>query len=308
MSLAVKSKIVDEIDNILNLAGIEVEKQKELQFRRLLLSAIKAVGKTWDRESKTAVAKGLSILRRRAEDRISEDDFERLMGNFDKYLGKRFPNEVKKEISEKITKVYKLTKAAELKPFKIKSVFRLPDKRAVDWISNNNFLWIKDRYDVETSKRIGEVVRPLLEQGASRGIVSEALEEEIGPMLLKQKGYAEVLASAALNRSRNFGQLQAFEEAEIERVEFVNPMDEQTSEICREYNGQIFTLTDMTAQRDRALATDDLGAVKEIMKWPSLSDARAASRDFTDMRASASAGIANPPLHGRCRSRLVAVI
>ena len=159
----------------------------------------------------------------------------------------------------------------------------------------------------------------------------------MGSRIVRGEGYYEVVAGAYMNRARTYSQLLTLKDAGVERYVFEAVLDEVTTDICRFYHGQTFTTSKGLESMDRVLALDDPAEIANENPWLRTGRNASGTRSIfferdgrrtrvaqidrsavgtIDRRGSFSramtprqlenAGIPYPPLHGRCRSTIVA--
>jgi len=197
------------------------------------------------------------------------------------------------------------------------------DQRVIDFVRNSQTLYVRDRYGEraeEFSDQAREIVADALEEGLGQEEIGERLNDALGgkssaPLL---GGYWDNIATIFANRARNFSALATMDQADIQSFKFVAVMDEVTSRICREMHGRVFsveagmsTFSDAAKSKDPASVqpfvsetTDEEGESRLTYKTPG--GQRRAVSELSDDELEA-AGISVPPLHGHCRSTIVAV-
>jgi len=220
--------------------------------------------------------------------------------------------------------------------------FNALDRRIVDYISTSQSLFIRDEYGRRASAfslEARRVVADGLEAGLGRHDIARDLARAAASTLGgRGQPYWEVVAGAFVGQGRSFGQLSSYAEAGIDRYVFEAVLDEHTTETCRFLHGKTFSVNRGLRLFDRLEANP--GAVKEILPWVRESldpdsgrkslyvnqsgrrtviaevtrsavgtkDDRGefarglSERDLSDL------GISLPPLHGLCRSTVVAVV
>ena len=142
-----------------------------------------------------------------------------------------------------------------------------------------------------------------IKAGLGRTQVAEDLQKFFGdypgvqnPPLSYWRGFA----ANGMNRTRQFGLLQSYEDVGITELEVLAVMDERTSAICKDMNGRIIPVSNGLAQRDLMMAAEDPEDVKTISPWPKLEDIKGKStKNVLDQ------GVITPPYHFNCRTTLV---
>lgn len=187
------------------------------------------------------------------------------------------------------------------------------------------------------SEEAREIVARGLEQGLGRDVIARDLAEAFGNRIVRSEAYYEVVAGAYMNRARTFSSLLTFQEAGVETYVFEAVLDEVTTDICRFYHGQTFSVQKGIEAMNRTLALEDPEQIKDVSPWlrtarspdgtrsifflrngvrvrvaqidrsgvGTRDDVGSFSRAMTP-RQLENAGIPYPPLHGRCRSTIVA--
>ncbi len=189
----------------------------------------------------------------------------------------------------------------------------------------------------DLSERARETVARGLEQGLGRDEIARDLRVAMGSRIVRGEGYYEVVAGAYMNRARTYSQLLTLQDAGVERYVFEAILDEVTTDICRFYHGQTFTTSKGIESMDRVLALEDPSEISNENPWlrtgrsadgtrsifferngrrtrvAQIDRSAVGTRDRTgsfsrtlSTRQLENAGIPYPPLHGRCRSTIVA--
>lgn len=119
-------------------------------------------------------------------------------------------------------------------------------------VSTSNF--IRDQYGVrrdELAGRAREVVARGLEEGSGRDAIAARLERELGGAVMRSESYWQLIASQFANSARTFSEISSFQDAGIERYQFSAILDEVTTDECRFYDGQTFSMQTAVSARDR---------------------------------------------------------
>lgn len=217
------------------------------------------------------------------------------------------------------------------------------DERAVRFARESQSSFVRDEYGRRRdvfSERARSIVAHGLEQGLGRDDIASELASALEAQSLnRSKNYWEVVSGIFGNRARTNTQLNAFDEASIQRYRFDAVLDEDTSEVCRLIHGRVFsveqavrkvreveTLSDPERIRDLQpfiqVGADDSGnqvlfyersgrrrAVAEVLE-PGLGRRDEVGRYGRALSTAEleAAGLSVPPLHGRCRSTIVAEV
>lgn len=219
----------------------------------------------------------------------------------------------------------------------------LGDKRVIDHLTSSQALFVTDEYGRRRDD-IGRIARQIvsrdLELGLGRDEITKNLQARLGTTLgiNRSKSYWNVIAAAYTNRARTYGQLAAYDEAQIRAFIFEAVLDEVTTNQCRLLNGRRFPVQAGLARYAASEQATEPEAVKQIMPWiqqgrgedgeqilftrdadgtrnlvAEITRSGVGARDDTgEFRNSLSdeelvaVGAFMPPLHGRCRSSIVA--
>jgi len=120
---------------------------------------------------------------------------------------------------------------------------------------------------------------------------------------LRSVPYWNLVANAAASRAYHFGLLKAAQASgNYTEIELYNPNDARTSAICRALVGTRWRIADLSLLADRIADAVDVDEVKTITPW--LKPSEIAGKSADELLA---LGVAIPPLHGRCRSKLLLV-
>lgn len=225
---------------------------------------------------------------------------------------------------------YRLGKTEISAPLGFAADFTLADRDACHALHNSGVYWIGKHYGeaIDQDKMLQVVKETMLDQGLGRAHAGKKLAEAFGGELHRSESYWTGLAATIATRARSFGAIEAMHASGGRRYEFINPMDEVTSDVCRALDGTTFTVAGGLALRDKLLQAKTPEEWTAISPWPkahtlftpegaelykakafhaedgTLDKEKAAPylRKPADLQAG---GIAWPPLHFHCRSSIV---
>ncbi|MFH1571077.1 MAG: hypothetical protein ABIL09_23995 [Gemmatimonadota bacterium] len=251
----------------------------------------------WDERAERAAAALDDVLR------AAGDDVDAVVAA----LGEEFSGigDACRPIVERQVKVaYDTERVAALRSGGINEAasFLVVDAEAKAWLVEDTTYWIGSAYDRVIGKRVASVVSDVvIEQGLGHAAAARELMRRLPPELVgeRPRSYFEIVSNAAATRGRTFGAVASFEQANVAEVVYVNPMDQRTSDVCRELDGRVYTVEVLSGVRDRMLAADSPEAAKEIMPWVPASDLRGKTTSALEEQ-----GAILPPAHARCRSVL----
>ncbi len=217
------------------------------------------------------------------------------------------------------------------------------DERIAKFVRESQGNFVRDEYGRlrdELAGRTKDIVASGVERGLGRDdIVTELSQTMAREAFDRSRDYWEMVSMVFTNRARTYVQLGAFEEAGVDRYRFDAVLDEVTSEVCRFMHGKVFTVEramgrfrDVERARDPELIRDaqpfvQVGADREgnqVLFYERGGRRRAVAqvdepavgvRDEVGSYSRAlspaqleAAGVTVPPLHGRCRSTIVAEV
>jgi len=184
----------------------------------------------------------------------------------------------------------------------------LVDQDAIAGLSRSGLWWIGKAHGdaLDTGKLLAEV-EGMVRDGMGREDGARRLRAAFGTEFHRSDAYWRGLAATVATRSRSFGALSGMEATGATRYEYVNPLDERTSDVCRELDGTTFTVKGAIELRDRlvgAVPATDPEAWKAIAPWPKVKDLSSSGGDRLSPAELQAKGIAWPPLHFHCRSSI----
>ena len=200
------------------------------------------------------------------------------------------------------------TKRGDITLDGIKSIFeseldamlQVRDLRAAEWLARDTLFWVGDAWDNYLGARIATMVARAHAEGLGQEEAAKRLAKEL-PAFDRPQPYWEIVSNAAVGRAVNFGRISGFERNGAKTVKFLSMNDSRVSPICRAMHGRIFNLPDLSALRDRVIAAQTPEDLRATTPWGVQPDAV----EGVSSSELAAAGVAVPPLHGRCRSVLI---
>jgi SPP1 gp7 family putative phage head morphogenesis protein len=217
------------------------------------------------------------------------------------------------------------------------------DERIAQFVRESQGNFVRDEYGRRReafSQRAKEIVASGVERGLGRDDIVGDLVKTMGAEAFdRSRDYWEVVSMVFTNRARNATQLSTFEEAGIETYRFEAILDEVTSEICRFMHGRVFTVSKATDRFKRVERARDPERIRDLQPFvqvgadgegnevlfyerggrrravaqvdePAVGEADAIGRysGTLNNQQLEAAGVTVPPLHGRCRSTIVAEV
>lgn len=186
--------------------------------------------------------------------------------------------------------------------------FSLADQDAITGLADSGLFWIGEHYGdaLDRDRLLGEVARMVVRgQGRIKG--GELLRAAFGAEFHRSDVYWQGLSATVATRARSFGALSGMEATGALTYEYVNPVDERTSDVCRALDGTRFTVKGGIELRDRLIGANapaDPEGWKAIAPWPKVRDLQAPGGGLLSPGELQAKGIAWPPLHFHCRSTI----
>ena len=294
---------LDVVENTLGaICGCEVCKSGEgkplpfeTELRELLLVE-------WADGTKEATRRALEIIKA-GTGNLTKAEQKKLLKAVKKAIDDGFGKAVEGGLPEIVTAGYKKGKKDVVKRLSAEFVWEQIDKEATAWLHEHHMYWIGGYYD----KQVSEFLSATIADGMSQGLGREAIGNQLTEFFEKYPGvkakpaaYWRGMAANGMNRSRNFGMLQGWDEVGVKELEVLAVMDERTSSICREMNGRIIPVSRGIGQRDMLMAAEDPEDVKTISPWLSLDKIEGKST-----KSIMDNGMIMPPYHFHCRTTVV---
>jgi SPP1 gp7 family putative phage head morphogenesis protein len=180
-----------------------------------------------------------------------------------------------------------------------------------------------------------DIVANGLEEGLGRDDISRDLEKALGDRLMRGRSYWQVVATSFMNTARTASNLNAFAEAGIQYYRFEAVMDEATTDQCRFYHDQVFSVGAAVNVMNAQMRAGTLEELQQTNPWVRVGRdddgsqymyiekdgerTRVANIDESGVGTQAAGtyssalsserlttlGVPYPPLHGNCRSTIV---
>ena len=216
------------------------------------------------------------------------------------------------------------------------------DERIARFVAESQSNFVRDEFGRRRklfSARARRIVSDGVAQGLGRDTIVRDLQREVrSSVFARDRAYWSIVSTVFANRARTFAQMSAFSQAGVDEYRFEAVLDEVTSNICRFLDGRRFSvpkamnrIRDVENLRDpekikalQPFVSDGVDAdgnpamvfkrgdrrrvvARVIESAVGVADARGKfSRGLTRSPIEA-AGLQQPPLHGRCRSTVVAI-
>lgn len=186
----------------------------------------------------------------------------------------------------------------------LSAAFEVVDERAARALSEQSLFWVRDVWSEGLGRDIADAAMSVFTQSDSRKTIAERLKAKL-TQFDEPTDYWRLVASSAVVRSRSLGAVSGMRKARTETLRFVavggSAGDGKTSELCKSMHGTVFTMSHVESWESKVLGAKTPDELKAASPWVS---ARAVEGKTPDQLA--ASGVVAPPLHGHCRSKLVA--
>jgi len=151
--------------------------------------------------------------------------------------------------------------------------FNQEDRKAVKQVGDQAGWFLRDELGVRSDKLTARG-RRIVADGLAKGLGQKTIGDQLRAQLpqLWQRygaGYANTVASNAVNRARSYSELSGYNEAGIQYLEVQAMLDERTTEICRYMDGQIIDVQQCTALLQRGAEVkrpEDIAKVNPFLR------------------------------------------
>lgn len=267
-------------EDIAKAIGIPLEKASPRilstpGYSQAVRALLRALGKSVREPEKEAIRKAARKLDRDwtklsapDRDRVIRSAAREILGIPEIIIGP-----VTKAIVRHMTEVVKITKRETDRRYRLKlqPVFDARDERMIEFAGKSQGNYITDRFKsraVAFEQKARDIVQAGFEKGLGRKDIGAWLHDElIDPSLRSSESYWETIASIHTTRSRSWGQLRSFEDAEIDAYEWESVLDEVTSEQCRFLHGKRFDVKKTVKRFEEVEDAGQTKAIEKLQPW-----------------------------------------
>jgi SPP1 gp7 family putative phage head morphogenesis protein len=262
---------------------------------------------------RSALEKVLKSQHAQFEELDLTGDIERLLKAAEKILGKDLAEKFEPEAKKYLFRAFKAGKAMKGIPQGIQTLFDEAHRAALDWMVEHDRFWIGKVFPSHMRESFRETITQGLKDGLGRKEIAKRLRE----LTFGKHGKIELynrVASASINRARNWGSLFSMEEAEIDTYIWRAVGDERTCSRCLYLDGLEFSVPRMMGRVRMALEKSP-SDIEWISPWPTHDLARddyyirtSMGREY--MRGKPTSwledrGVGIPPNHPSCRCQIL---
>lgn len=216
------------------------------------------------------------------------------------------------------------------------------DQRVIQQSATAQANFVRDEFGRRSdvfSQKARDIVSSSLERGMGREEVMERLSAGLGEAgLVRSDNYWRTVGNSFAGRSRSYANLSSMRDGGVKHFTFEAVLDELTSEVCRFMHGKKFKVESGLGAFQRTAELSDPGNVKDTQPWLAMGsdgegnqflyfknsageqtrvadvvetaegqlDTVGQYADAMSISQLEAAGIVTPPLHGNCRSTIVA--
>lgn len=188
----------------------------------------------------------------------------------------------------------------------------MTDRRAIKWLAGDSMYWIGNAPHTMPGPHgmtVGEFIADTVKNGLSDGLSTTEMGATLKGAMKGHKtasdAYWRGVSANAATRASSMGALASFQAAGVVRYEWLSVMDERTSPVCRELNGQTFEVEHLIDVRNRLMAAGDPESAKDAWPWVDVNSVITAKDASSPEEALAQIGVSAPPIHFHCRSVVV---
>lgn len=190
--------------------------------------------------------------------------------------------------------------------------FTQADRAALKVLEEYTMHWVTDHYESTIAPQIQAELQAYFKEGIKLSELAERLHTRLSGDIKEQTNrYWSVFADTNANKFHNLGRVSGLEDARVEYAKVVAVVDSRTSKVCRRMHGRLIPIKTITAQRDKILAAGKGTSRKRVQQaqpfitrdTEELLDNLVATEQLTG-----KLGLALPPYHWRCRTRIVAYV
>lgn len=280
-----------------------VRADENKKVREIETAIVEALSDEWNGRIPDALKAALKALAEADPDgTTTEADLERIIAAARGHMVDGWEKAISEPVEFGVEKAYGHGRVDTLKPLQMAVDWNLVDEHARGVLQKDTLYWVGGAWDHQLGGAIADTIRKeVIEKGLGRREAGEALKALLGERFPERSDhYWRIVAAAGVVRSRTFGVVGSFEQAEVVEYRYRAIMDARTCEICELVNGRVFSVASAVKQRDDFLAAESPEEAKAIHPWVKLADVE--GKDTAEMEA---AGILQPPIHGLCRCVLV---
>lgn len=212
-----------------------------------------------------------------------------------------------KKIVKRNTEAYyiynKQIKRRKMKKADMNYSLNMKDKKAIQILSKSDLLWIKNH---ATKTQVSVFIEKLITAGLENYLSGDAIAESLTGMIADlgenwyiekfgEQAYWEMVTNTNMVRISSFGDLNTFEEAEIEQYR-IDTRGELACSICTQYVGKIYEVSHAVSRMDNYLEygrKEDIEGMKKIYTF---------GQSNPDLPGEIS------PFHPNCYCELIAII
>lgn len=327
-------RLKKECDFVLDRLQVQIAKAanpfRRSEFVRFEASLISELRQKFKSEAGDEIAKIKKLIRRVDLERPETiEKFVKESGDLLRGLERSVSKKVVPVLESSIRDMYQMAKVVKVNELFRDSErdrakrFSNRDERVVDLIHKHQVFYATEGVRNQV-KNFDERMRSILEDGLKKGTPSIVVGEKLGKAFgstVDDESYWNVVASAWLNRTRNWAALEVMDYAGIEKYVVIEAMDTRTCPICESMNGKEFSVKKQVNKLEKISASEDPNDLRYSTPWMTtrrtdegefeLGYRRspggrfisvAVGEDFSKTDSTLQRlGLAMPPFHGLCR-------
>lgn len=294
------NSILDDVERDLNTIEFALIQKDEKGYKKLLKKLGTLHANSFDKKVNEAIKNCLKYLQSVGSQSFNNTHLNHIQTLFEKAVGVDLPSLMEADIFTLNAQIYKFGIGEVGKSLKMKLGFDVADEEAAAVLGKQNLFWVQDYYSEQLSGEIDNILKPYFTSDKTIGEVIDDFQKSFGKVTDKGVDYFEGLAEHTTNRVRELGKITGYEKGGIVKYEIRAVMDDRTSEVCQQMNGQIFEVASGAAFRDTILSLSNPADIKDVAPWRTGDEISGLSG------AALPPGMELPPYHWRCRTVTVA--
>lgn len=257
-------------------------KYEMMMFRPLVAAFGSAVDANLE-EAVNALVRG-GVIVTPSGPRFRAENLSRFHARLRLQLGAEVADKVAPQIEDAVSSMYRAAKDVTARALKRKPRILQVDQESIDVLNQSSIWYTEHGYRRVFEPRINDLAQATLEEGYGSAELADRLFSTLDESIGRGEGYWQIVASQAVNSSRNFSQVNTYRQARIEKYQIVAVMDERTSQICRYLDGAEFRVAPAADNvqdiLDHGAPTSDAEAdrVMGLHPWVGLDSSRMGSK------------------------------
>ncbi|MEO0559787.1 MAG: hypothetical protein AAF170_16575 [Bacteroidota bacterium] len=209
-------------------------------------------------------------------------------------------------VASRLRDTYRQAARQEASEIELAFSLRTPDRLAQATVARTHAHWVTAYGQRHLEPRIADAVQAMLTAETTRAEAADGLRQLVGKVYQHGMNYWDLVVSNAVTDAREMARISVYAESGLEEVYLSTVRDRRRSEVCNLLKSRAYRVRDLTAYRDARLAAPTPEAAMSVAPMWTDKDVPILRRMVRSAGGRIPGSIGPPPLHHRCRSRLVA--